>query len=244
MMTETRTITAALGRRCAETLVRAIPEPEFTETWHPHSHGKVIDATALAVESLGIKVKEKNYSLIGGGLKMFGLWQVEEKDGKYNCIGFRNSMDKSMSIGFISILTVIVCTNQITHGNYFQLRRHTSKLDVDQLSLLAANAISKVAADFSVTNAWHEDLKEVELNHERLERLTIQAMRIGVLLPTKFNEFDTLLFGSKDESPSYGQTLYGFHGALTQIIREQSYGKNVWMNQRITTFVNEIRTSH
>jgi len=243
-MTETRTINATEGRRCTEAMVRSVPEPKFTETWHPHGHGKVIDATAIAVKSLGLKVKEKNYSLMGGGAKMFGLWQVEEKDGKHNCIGFRNSMDKSMSIGYISILTVIVCTNQITHGNYFQLRRHTSGLDVDQLGVLAADAISKVAADFSVTNAWHEGLKKVKLNHERLERLTIQAMRIGVLLPTKFNEFDTLLFGSKDESPTYGQTLYGFHGALTQMIREQSYGKNVWVNQKITTFVNEIRTSH
>jgi len=243
-MTEQRIINAADGRRCTEALVRSVPEPDFTETWHPHGHGKVIDATALAVKNLGLEVKEKRYSLAGGGSKMFGLWQVEEKDGKHNCIGFRNSMDKSMSIGYISILTVIVCTNQITHGNYFQLRRHTSGLDVDQLALLATDAIGKVATDFNTTNAWHEGLKEVKLQYERIERLTIQAMRIGVLLPTKFNEFDTLLFGNKDESPSYDQTLYGFHGALTQVIREQSYGKNVWINQKITSFVDEIRRSH
>jgi len=240
-MTVTRMINAAEGRRCTEKLVRSVAEPEFTETWHPHSHGKVIDATALAVQSLGLEIKEKSYSLAAGGLKMFGLWQVEKQDGKFNCLGFRNSMDKSMSIGYISMLTVIVCTNQITHGNYFQLRRHTSGLDVKQLGDLAAEAIGKVAADFKTTNAWHESLREVKLEHRRAEQLTVQAMRVGVLPPTKFAEFDILLFGDKETEPVYEQTLYGFHGALTQIIRDHSYGRNVIINQEITAFVNEIR---
>lgn len=240
-MTEIQRIDASAGRRCTEAIVRGIPEPKFTDTWHPHGHGKVIDATALAVESLGLKIKNKSYSLSAGGMKMFGLWQIEQTNGKFNCLGFRNSMDKSMSIGYISVLTVIVCTNQITHGNYFQLRRHTSGLDVQQLGELASEAIGKVVTDLKITNDWHEGLKEISLEHRRAEQLVVRAMRTGVLAPTNFKEFDALFFGGGGVAPVYEQTLYGFHGALTQIIRDHSYGRNVILNQEITAFVNEIR---
>lgn len=244
-MTEQRSLislTAAESRRVTEELVRSIPEPEFTPTWHPHSHAKVIDATAMAVKKLGLEVGEKTYSLWHGGAGMHGLWEVGRRNGKMNCVGFRNSMDMSVSVGYLSILTIVVCTNQITNANWFILRKHTSGLTIAELGELAFEAISQVVKDFDVTDQWHEGLKEFKLEKRRIEQLTVRAMREDVLVPSKFKEFDKLLFGTKEEKPIYDQTLYGFHGALTQLIRDHNLGVNTLENKRITAFVDSAKT--
>ena len=240
-MTEQRLIGRAEGRRTNEELVRSVPEPAFTPSWHPHSHAKVIDATELAVDALGMKVENREYSLSASGARMFGVWQVGRRNGKMNCLGFRNSIDMTMSIGYISILTVIVCTNQITHGNFFLLRRHTAGLTVTELANTAQEAIGRVVQDFAITDGWHESLKKVKLGKIKSEQMLVQAMRTGIVVPSKFREFDKLYFGTKDKEPVYDHTLYGFHGTMTQLIRGNNYGTNIWMNQQITTFVEEIR---
>jgi len=231
-----------IRRTTDEKLVRSVPEPEFTSSWHPYSHAKVLDATALAVEKSNLKVEKKIYSLSAGGDKMFGLWEVGKRDGKTNCIGFRNSINKQLSIGYLSILTVIVCTNQITNANWFILRKHTSGLTVVELGELAYEAISQVVQDFDVTDKWHESLKEVKIEKRRMEQLTIKAMRQDILAPSKFKEFDQLLFGTEEVEPIYEPSLYGFHGALTQLIREHPLGTNTLENQRITAFVDKVKS--
>ena len=176
---------------------------------------------------------------------MFGLWEVgDEVNGKKNCVGFRNSMNKMISVGYTSVLTVLTCINQITHANWFVVRKHTSGLTVAELSELAIDAIERVVQDFGVTNAWHEELKKFKLEKRRIEQLTVHAMREEVMAPSKFKYFDELMFGSKDKEPTYDQTLYGFHGALTQLIRDTNFHVNVDMNRKITGFTNRIKKGH
>lgn len=235
-------LTASELRRTTEEIVRSVPEPEFTPTWHPHSHAKVIDATAVAVEKLGLKVGKKIYSLYNGGRGMHGMWEVGQRDGKMNCVGFRNSIDMTASVGYLSILTVIVCTNQITNAKWFILRKHTSGLTTAELGELAYGAISQVVKDFDTTDRWHEELKEHKLEKRRMESLTIKAMREGVLVPSRFKEFDKLLFGAEEQKPVYEKSLYGFHGALTELIRDHSLGTNTWENKQITEFIDSVKT--
>ena len=47
----------------SEAIVRAEPKPEFTETWHPFSHGEILDALSVAVEEKGLVVIDKKYSI-------------------------------------------------------------------------------------------------------------------------------------------------------------------------------------
>lgn len=247
-MTQRNSVTPVFNRvesrRITEAKVCSIPQPEFTKSWHPHSHAAVIEATAIAVKKFDLKVDEKTYSLSKGGANMFGLWTVGKTNGKSNAIAFRNSMDKSLSIGYSSFLTVIVCTNQITHAKWFVLRKHTSGLTVAQLSDLAVDAIGDVVKDFNVLDNWHEGLKEYKLEKRRMEQLTVRAMREGILAPTKFHEFDGLLLGAEEQEPAYEKSLYGFHGALTEIIRDNNLHVINEQNQRITNFVNKIKEGH
>lgn len=232
------------ARRLTEESIIAIPQPDFTKSWHPHSHGAVIEATATAVKQFNLTVSEKTYSVARQGSNMMGLWAVGKRNGKVNAIAFRNSMNKSLSIGYASFLTVIVCTNQITNDSWFVLRKHTSGLTVAELSNLAVDAIGKVVEDFDILDDWHEGLKEYKLEKRRMEQLTVRAMREGVLAPKKFHEFDDLLQDTSDQEAVYDRTLYGFHGALTQVIRDNSLHWINNQNQKITSFVNKVKEGH
>jgi len=50
-----------------------------------------------------------------------------------------------------------------------------------------------------------------------------------------------LLFGTGEEKSVYNNSLHGFHGALTQLIREHSLGTNMYENQRITKFIDNAK---
>lgn len=238
-----RLFTRAEARRLTEAKVLSIPRPDFTETWHPYTHKDVINATKLALEKFKVDVGKKIYSLSSDGVDMFGLWEIGKRNGKTNALGFRNSIGKRMSIGYTSVLTVVVCTNQITHANWFIVRKHTSQLDVAELGGLAEGAIEKVMKDFDVLDSWHEGLREVEIGRQKANTLIVEAMRKQILAPSKFHEFDKLYFGddATGVEPVYDQTLYGFHGTLTQLIRDTNLHVNADKNRRITQFVDDVR---
>jgi len=242
-MTRQRSVDLAIGerRRADEALVRGIPQPKFTDTWHPFSHATILDAVGNATEKLGLKVARRSYSLDKTGANMFGIWEVGKRDGKIACIGFRNSVNKKLTVGFCGMFTVIFCTNQISQGKFFQLRMHTAQLTVDQLTGLAEAAVSKVMVQLDQLNEWHEGLRDFRLSSLTAERLVIKAMREDVLAPRRFTEFDKIFFGGGDAKPVYDTTLYGFHGALTQIIREHSLHVINIENARITHFVEETK---
>jgi hypothetical protein len=188
---------------------------------------------------MGLEIEKKTYSVSQDGNNVTALLQLNKKqDGKICCLGWRNSLDMKWSVGFFDVLTVTFCTNQITRGSIILLRKHTSGLSVEQLSILANNAVSKVVSRFDSLNVWHESLRSVALGQPSAERLTIQAMREEVLQPNKFKEFDSLLFG---ESASYDMNLYGFHGALTQLIRERHLRAVLEDNTRISGFVDRAK---
>ncbi len=222
-----------------EAKIMAIPAPEFTTTWHPYSHKDVMIATELAIEKLGLKIQKKMYSISQNGDNVNALLELDiKKEGKIACLGWRNSLDMTWAVGFCGIFTVLFCTNQITRGDYFLLRRHTSLFTIEELSSLAVSAVENVVNQFDSLHIWHESLKEVTLSYSQVTALTVQAMREEVLRPTRFKEFDRLLLAEKH---TYEMTLYGFHGALTQLIRDFHLRSVIEDNTSITAFIDKAK---
>lgn len=200
--------------------VRAVQEPEFTKSWHPVSHGKVIDAMELAVSKMGIQIIDKKYSLNKSGLNMFGTWQLEQnKNGISWMIGLRNSMCKAFAVGICAGTNVISCSNMMFSGEFIEFRRHTSGVDLEELRLLSERALSGIQIRLLNLTAWHNNLKDFALREEEFKILTFNAMKKGVIAPSKFEKF---LECHDEEYKLNGQSLYSFHGACTRLVREQS----------------------
>ena len=206
--------------RIMEQEVRAIQEPEFTKSWHPVSHAKVIDNLELAVNMTGMEIVKKNYSLNETGLNMFGTWILsEQSEGAQWMIGFRNSMCKSFAIGICAGTNVMVCSNMMFSGEFIEFRRHTSGVDLEELRILSVKAVTGLTKKMNDLTKWHNSLKQHQLLNNQFKVLTYNAMKRDVIAPSKFNSFINC---HEEELKLHTQSLYTFHGACTRLVKEQS----------------------
>lgn len=206
--------------KLTEQEVRSVQEPEFTKSWHPVSHGKVIDALEMAVDGRNLGIIGKNYSLNKTGMNMFGTWRLErKKNGISWMVGFRNSMSKAFAIGICAGTNVIACSNMMFSGEFIEFRRHTSGVDLEELRILSEKAVSGIYNRLEALTDWHDNLKNYSLNKEDFKILTYNAMENGVVVPSRFEKF---LECNHQELKLNDRSLYTFHGACTRLVREQS----------------------
>lgn len=230
--------------RATETEVMAVPEPEFTKTWHPISHARVINAlTDVIINTKKAKVVNRSYTLAAKGKQMFGTWIIQNgnQDRRY-MIGFRNSIDTIFAVGFCSGLHVTVCSNMMFTGEFTTFQKHTPKLDDDRLSELTATAYAEVEKKTKAFGKWHDGLRKYMMTEDQFKVTTFDAMKSGLLAPRRFGEFQDALgqevFCDDYDFPGYC-TLYNFHGAFTRMIREQSLFSISAVNNRLIGFCDD-----
>jgi len=207
--------------RVSEAEVRAVVEPEFTKSWHPVSHAKVLDALTTAAENHGLAIKSKNYTLANKGSKLFGTWNIDsghtDRDWTF---GFRNGLDKSMALGMTAGTTILVCANMCFSGDYIAFRKHTSGLTMDQLVWMADKAIAATIEKARDFDAWHQNLKEKELTVLRAKAFMFDCLKEGVLPPSKFKEFIEATV--EEYNISKARSVYTYHGGVTRVLRDTS----------------------
>lgn len=207
-------------KRVTEEMIRNVPEPTFTETWHPVSHAKVLDCLEHSVRDAGLGIVTKNYSIRGEGSQMFGTWQLDQKtNGTSWVVGFRNSVDKAFAVGITAGTHVVVCDNLAFSGEFVEFRRHTKCLDMDELKLVANRSVKTLIGKLEVFTDWQENLKHFNIEDLSFKALTFDAMKSGVFPPSKFIPF---LNCYDEEIKEVDSSLYTFHGAVTRLLRDSS----------------------
>ena len=206
------------GKRCDEAAVRSIPEPEFTDTWHPYGHGKVLDCLDKAVQDHGLVVKDRDYSLAADGKNMFGTWGLDGGTDEIGWqLGFRNSVRKTFAIGITAGTKVFVCSNMAFSGEFLEFRRHTNQLDEEEIHEIANRAVGQLIEKIQYQVDWQMDLREHKLSDQDFKVLTYDALDRGAFSSGKFRQF---LDCHKEEAELAGdQTLYTWHGAGTRLMR-------------------------
>ena len=229
-------LTDSGARRVSETEVYAVDEPEFTKTWHPVSHSKVLTALENAVKTADIAIRDKQYSLNQEGLNMFGVWNLDiQHDGMNWAMGIRNSLNKKFAVGVCAGSHVMVCDNLAFTGQFVEFRKHTGSLDITELDQLAIRAIKGVTKKMHLFTEWHAQLKEFPLNETAFKVLTFESMKRHVFAPSKFTKFLECYHDENDQT-EHSESLYAFHGAVTRLMREQS----LFQVQRDSDRLNKI----
>lgn len=209
------------SRRVSEADVMAVPEPPFTETWHPVAHARVLKALEEAASRIELGIKDRAYSMSKNGELMFGSWQLEldaDEERAYE-IGIRNSINKRFAIGLTAGTRVFVCDNLAFTGEFIDFRKHTNGVDDAELERLAEGAFEKAVPQLKLFDEWHRSLKTVNLEEDMAKLLTFDAMERGIVSPSRFKEF---LECMKTERETHGDTLYAWHGAVTRLMRADS----------------------
>ncbi|MBC8551756.1 MAG: hypothetical protein ISR95_03470 [Candidatus Marinimicrobia bacterium] len=127
------------GDYCSLDDLRMIPLPNETRTYKPVSHYDL--AVNLGEVSGGLlrgyELDKTQYGLAREGQQMFAVltYRNGTSSGMGLSIGFRNSYDKSMSVGIAIGAAVFVCDNLALTGEIAIMRKHTQNVwnDLEEL---------------------------------------------------------------------------------------------------------------
>jgi len=226
---------AIIGKnRVTEAEVIQVEDVAFTRTFKPFPHRSVIDAIKTGIKAVGLDVVKSEYVLASNGLKMFGVWDLSVNNNDL-CwsIGIRNSMDKSMALGITAGTKVFVCENLAFDGEFVELRRHTKGLSIEELEFMAYRAIRCLVGRLTAFQAWHENLRSYELEDHAAKILLVEILTQEVIPITKFSNFCDLYFNH-----IYEPTLWGFHGAVTQLMKDGSLLSMPKKNRLLNAILN------
>jgi len=224
-------------KRASEEAVFAVPSPKFTDSWHPYSHSQVLSSVLNAADDFGLEIGRREYSLSADGGKMFGVLQVNNfiESGKLAMtIGVRNSTTKHFAAGICAGTRTFVCDNMAFSSDFVAFRRHTSGMDKEVLYQMAFESFRAVIPQFETLKNWLADLHSVPLGIEQGLLLASAAINAEILPVSKFPHFSELLFspGSK-----YEFSLWGFHGAITELYRDNSLLSTQYKNLALNRFL-------
>jgi hypothetical protein len=105
-------------------------------------------------------------------------------------------------------------------GDFIEFRKHTAKLDFDEILEIGSRSIHTVLSNGEKMIEWQDDLHKKTMNENLVKLITYDAMDEGILPPSKFAAFKEAYV---EEIRSSGEnTLYEFHGAVTRLSREDN----------------------
>ena len=129
------------GEYCSLDDLRDIPLPQETRTYKPVSHYDLAKNLAEVSSGLlrGYQLEKAQYGLARDGNQMFGIHSYRNgiSSSMGLSIGFRNSYDKSMSVGIAIGASVFVCDNLALTGDIAIMRKHTANVwnDLEELTI-------------------------------------------------------------------------------------------------------------
>ena len=148
--------------------LESIEMPEATKSYVPVSHYDL----AMNVGSIGERVIDKElhskkFGLARHGQHMFATYTFKNDEDEVGMsIGFRNSYDKSMSIGVCVGAKVFVCENLMMTGEVTFMRKHTGNI-LDELNSLIFKVLYNSEDKFVQLQEDKESMKEIPINNQR-----------------------------------------------------------------------------
>jgi len=222
-----------------EAEVLAVPEPEWTKTWHPVGHHRVINTLDKVLDDSGIGVKNKHYTLTKDGNNCFSSWVLDvDRDGRNWMVGFRNSINKSFALGFTGGVNIMVCSNMMFNGEFIEFQKHTNEMDDELIIKMANGAFNQIQEKSKMLEQWHEKLSEFPFRSLRnFKALTFDAMQKGIIAPQKFNNFCDAY--KEEMEVDNSRSLKTFHGSVTRILRGNSLFNQSDKNKLLNNFCDE-----
>ena len=148
--------------------LRLVPLPEETSSYKPLSHyDLVMNIQRVASDMLRDHTFEKgSYALANNGSRLFGVHTYwTEANDLALAIGFRNSYDKSMSVGIAIGASVFVCDNLMFTGTITVLRKHTLNV-IDDLETAILKVVYKARHQFTRITESAEQLRSLPLEDD------------------------------------------------------------------------------
>ena len=198
----------------------AIPLPKETRSYKPVSHQALaIMLSTIASDLLPeFELVNMQFGLARDGAQMFGIHTFKNGSSAMGLsIGFRNSYDKSLSVGLAVGGQVFVCDNLCLSGEVTVLKKHTLNV-ITSIESLALSAIYKSRSAFNQIQNDAEVMKGIPLSDDDAYRTIGLLYGNGILTPRQIpvvkNEW---LKPSHDDFE--GRNVWSFYNACTESLK-------------------------
>lgn len=193
--------------------VRMVPVPPATRSYTPMPHGDLIDTIQVQLDHHlpQYRVAHKQFGLAREGQQLFGLMTLRKKvyphpaditmaegigeeyvnppmaeDKLEISIGFRNSYDKSMSVGIVGGGKVFICDNMMMSSDAVKfMKRHTKNVLRDFDYMLWTH-IPQLQNQFVHLEEAKSRLIDVEVEHEEGYEFLGKMYGNDLLTPVQF----------------------------------------------------------
>ncbi|HLY40494.1 MAG TPA: DUF932 domain-containing protein [Terracidiphilus sp.] len=127
-----------------EQLAEILP-PEATDTHKPIAHIQLVNSLLESLSFRHINVVKEEFAVSQDGMKLFGCLDLETMgDGFRFSLGLRNANDKSMRLGLVVGVKILVCDNLAFHGDFEPvLAKHSKHFDLNSALAVGLEAMQR-----------------------------------------------------------------------------------------------------
>jgi hypothetical protein len=201
-----------------------VPVPPATKTWFPLGHASVLDTVEKTLGEAGFAIRRSQLSLSRSDCRFFGVLDLESTiaTGVSLAVGIRNSVDKSLPIGFCAGTRVFCCDNLAFHSEIVVARKHT-RFGSDRYSEALAKAVSGLTQFREAEAARIKRFQYTEIPDTVAESMMLRAYERDIisnrLLPRVIQEWRQP--GLEDFQP---RNLWSLFNCFTGVLGERQKG--------------------
>jgi hypothetical protein len=206
------------ARLVSRTELEAIPAPQATKTWFPLTHASVLDRVLGSLGEAGFQARSVKTAVSRNDARFFGTIDLEAPlvTGVTLAVGVRNSLDKSLPIGFCAGHRTFVCDNLAFRSEVVIARKHTRFGETRFAEALTRSVQS--LHQFREAEAQRvKRFQALPLSNEAADSLLLNAYAEGLvshrLLPKVLQEWREPSFEEFSD-----RTLWSLFSAFTRVL--------------------------
>ena len=152
-------IVHAGARRVGRQELPTILTPEATNTHRPISHATLVEVILESLTYRRLDVVRDEYAVTPDGMRLFGFLEVNiEHGGVRLALVFRNSHDKTFSLGLLAGYRTFCCDNLAFHGEFVAIaKKHTKNVALDEVIGVGVDRVQRHFQKLTATlDAWRD----------------------------------------------------------------------------------------
>ena len=218
--------------------------PEQTDTYSPVPHGMFLGTLKQKLISRGYEIYNHTMYCDLTGKKLTGYYTVTNANeaindfGVLKSLGYKNSYDKSMPVGFAAGGHVIVCSNGMVKGDLVAFKRkHTGDI-MQELSAHMDLAIEKMDEGFAELLNQADMMRNYSLTpRQKAEILGIMYFEKNLVTPEQVSVIRNQI---KNSDAFRDSTLWDLYNNTTEALKSTHPLNHIRNHSRLHDFMLEI----
>jgi len=223
----------------SENVLFKTPIPAETMSYKPVAHKHIIDGIQERLYKNNLHIVKKQYRSARNNEKLIGIFDIEanNQDLQFR-FGFKNSYDKSISLGIVAGTSVIICSNGMMSGEIVYMRKHTGTIvsDMNSKMDIVINQLTSTLNDHIIDMKLMRNIAMD--NTERDKFLGKVFFRDKIISPNQATALITEL-----EEPEFKEfsenNLWGMYNKMTHVLKREHPDKYIQKHIKLHELVKE-----